>query len=217
MGSSGLEEERRRLLDDIRERLGDVRVLRAMEQVERSEFVPASSAGLAYEDIALPIGEGQTISQPYIVALMVDALEVKATDRVLEVGTGSGYQAAVLARMAGEVVTVERLPSLAKSARLRLESLGIDNVSVHESGPELGWPAKAPYDTIIVSAAAPKLPRGLVDQLVVRGRLIVPVGSRESQELMKVVRTPEGFSVRTMEACRFVPLIGRDAWPDHID
>ena len=217
MGNSGLEEERRRLLDNIRERLGDVRVLRAMEQVERSDFVPASSAGLAYEDIALPIGEGQTISQPYIVALMVDALELKATDRVLEVGTGSGYQAAVLDRMAGEVVTVERLPSLARSARLRFESLGIDNVSVHESGPELGWPAKAPYDAIIVSAAAPKLPRRLVDQLVVRGRLIVPVGSRESQELMKVVRTREGFSVRTMGACRFVPLVGRDAWPDHID
>ena len=189
MGRSGLEEERRRLLDLIRERLGDARVLRAMEQVERSDFVPASSEDLAYEDIALPIGEGQTISQPYIVALMVDALELRATDRVLEIGTGSGYQAAVLSRMAGEVVTVERLPSLARSAQLRLEALGMDNVSVHVSGPELGWPAQAPYDAIIVSAAAPKLPRRLVDQLVVRGRLVVPVGSRESQELMKVVRT----------------------------
>ena len=214
MGRSGLEEERRRLLDHIRERLGDVRVLRAMEQVERGDFVPASSGGLAYEDIALPIGEGQTISQPYIVALMVDALRLRAMDRVLEIGTGSGYQAAVLAHMAGEVVTVERLPSLAKSAQLRLEALGVSNVSVHVSGPELGWPAQAPYDAIIVSAAAPKLPRGLVDQLVVRGRLVVPVGSRESQELMKVVRTSDGFSVRTMGGCRFVPLIGPDAWPD---
>ena len=215
MGSTGLEEERRRLLDHIRERLGDLRVLSAMEQVERSDFVPATSASLAYEDIALPIGEGQTISQPYIVALMVDALGLKATDRVLEVGTGSGYQAAVLARMAGEVVTVERLPSLARSAQLRLKSLGIDNVSVHVSGLELGWPDKAPYDAIIVSAAAPKLPRGLVDQLVVRGRLVVPVGSRDSQELMKVVRTRDGFSVKTMGGCRFVPLIGPGAWPDY--
>ena len=147
-----------------------MRVLRAMEQVERGDFVPSSSAGLAYEDIALPIGEGQTISQPYIVALIVDALELRTTDRVLEIGTGSGYQAAVLARMAGEVVTVERLPSLARSATLRLECLGVDNVSVHVSGPELGCPDKAPYDAIVVSAAAPKLPRGLVDQLVVRGK-----------------------------------------------
>ena len=156
MGRSGLEEERRRLLDLIRERLGDARVLRAMEQVERSDFVPASSAGLAYEDIALPIGEGQTISQPYIVALMVEALGLRATDRVLEIGTGSGYQAAVLARMAGEVVTVERLPSLARSAQLRLEALGMDNVSVHVSGPELGWPAQAPYDAIIVCGGGPQ-------------------------------------------------------------
>ena len=210
----GLEEERRRLLDRIREELGDLRVLQAMGQVARTEFVPASNVDMAYEDVALPIGEGQTISQPFIVALMVNALDLRATDRVLEIGTGSGYQAAVLAQLSREVLTVERVPLLADSAVLRLEALGVNNVSVHTAGPELGWPEKAPYDAIVVSAGAPKLPRQLVDQLVIRGRLVVPVGSRETQELMKVVRTTDGFSVRTLGACRFVPLIGEDAWPD---
>ncbi len=201
-------------MDSIRAELGDVKALRAMEQVERSGFVPASSVGMAYEDTPLPIGEGQTISQPFIVALMVDALELRPTDRVLEIGTGSGYQTAVLARMAGEVVTVERLPSLADSARTRLEAMDVGNVEVHTAGPCLGWLPRSPYDAIIVSAGAPRLPRRLVSQLVVRGRMVVPVGSREKQELMKLVRTQEGFSVSTMGSCRFVPLVGADAWPE---
>lgn len=209
------EDLRRRLFQRLRREIGDERVVEAMEQVPRECFVPPSVRHLAYQDIPLPIGEGQTISQPFIVALMVSALELRASDRVLEVGTGSGYQAAIMAKLAREVVTVERVPSLAEAARRRLEALGFQNVAVHLAGEELGWPPGAPYDAIIVAAAAPKLPRPLMDQLAHGGRLVVPVGSLEAQELMKVVRTgPDAFSVRTMGGCRFVPLIGRDAWSE---
>jgi protein-L-isoaspartate(D-aspartate) O-methyltransferase len=185
-----------------------------MQKVDRANFVPPSSAHLAYKDISLPIVDNQTISQPFIVALMIGALDLRASDRVLEVGTGSGFQAAVLARLAREVVTVERIPSLAESAEDRLKTLGMDNVRVHLAGEELGWPEDSPYDTVVVSAAAPTLPRKLIDQLVVGGRMVAPVGSMGSQELMRVVRTADGFSVRTLGSCRFVPLIGPDAWPD---
>jgi protein-L-isoaspartate(D-aspartate) O-methyltransferase len=209
-----LKEERRRLLDRIRDELGDLNVIQAMQKVDRANFVPPSSVHLAYEDIPLPIGDNQTISQPFMVALMIGALDLRASDRVLEVGTGSGYQAAVLARLAREVVTVERIPSLAESADNRLKTLGVDNVRVHLVGEELGWPDGAPFDTVVVSAGAPTLPRKLIDQLVVGGRMVAPVGSMGSQELMRVVRTADGFSVRTLGSCRFVPLIGPDAWPD---
>lgn len=209
-----LKEERRRLLDRIRDELGDLNVIQAMQKVDRANFVPPSSVHLAYEDIPLPIGDNQTISQPFMVALMIGALDLRASDRVLEVGTGSGYQAAVLARLAREVVTVERIPSLAESADNRLKTLGVDNVRVHLVGEELGWPEGAPFDTVVVSAGAPTLPRKLIDQLVVGGRMVAPVGSMGSQELMRVVRTADGFSVRTLGSCRFVPLIGPDAWPD---
>ena len=209
-----MKEERRRLLDRIRDELGDLNVIQAMQKVDRANFVPPSSVHLAYEDIPLPIGDNQTISQPFMVALMIDALDLRASDRVLEVGTGSGYQAAVLARLAREVVTVERIPSLAESADNRLKTLGVDNVQVHLVGEELGWPEGAPFDTVVVSAGAPTLPRKLIDQLVVGGRMVAPVGSMGSQELMRVVRTADGFSVRTLGSCRFVPLIGPDAWPD---
>ena len=194
--------------------MGDLKVIEAIQRVRREAFVPEESASRAYEDIPLPIGEGQTISQPYIVALMISAVELRRTDKVLEVGTGSGYQAAVLAQLAGEVVTVERFSSLADSASLRLETLGVSNVQVFLAGEQLGRPEAAPYDAIIVAAAAPKLPRELIDQLTVGGRLIAPVGSKEAQELMKVTRTPDGFSVRTLGPCRFVPLVGEGAWPD---
>jgi protein-L-isoaspartate(D-aspartate) O-methyltransferase len=209
-----LKEERRRLLDRIRDELGDLNVIQAMQKVNRANFVPPSSVHLAYEDIPLPIGDNQTISQPFMVALMIGALDLRASDRVLEVGTGSGYQAAVLARLAREVVTVERIPSLAESADNRLKTLGVDNVRVHLVGEELGWPEGAPFDTVVVSAGTPTLPRKLIDQLVVGGRMVAPVGSMGSQELMRVVRTADGFSVRTLGSCRFVPLIGPDAWPD---
>lgn len=179
--------------------------------------MPESGAHLAYEDTALPIGEGQTISQPYIVALMVGALELRRTDKVLEIGTGSGYQAAILAELAARVVSVERLSSLADSARERLQSLGYVNVEVRLAEEGLGWPREAPYDAIVVAAGAPRLPGELMEQLTVGGRLVIPVGlmgTMESQELMKVTRTADSFSVRTMGECRFVPLIGKGAWPE---
>ena len=184
-----------------------------MESVAREAFVPASSAHLAYEDGPLPIGEGQTISQPYIVGMMVSALELRRTDRVLEVGAGSGYQAAVLSRLAKEIVTIERIESLVGYATERLAAEGYSNVAVRLAGPELGWTKGSPYDAIIVAAAAPRLPMELVDQLVVGGRLVVPVGSKEDQEVMKVSRTEDGFSVHTLGPCRFVPLVGPGAWP----
>ena len=194
--------------------MGDPKVIEAFERVQREDFVPVASASLAYEDIPLPIGDGQTISQPYIVAIMASALELRRTDKVLEIGTGSGYQAALLAELAGQVVTVERINALADAARGRLENLGYSNVKVYLAGTELGWSEESPYNAIIVAAGAPKLPRELVGQLTVGGRLVIPVGSMESQELMKIVRTEDGFSVRTLGSCRFVPLIGRGAWPE---
>ena len=197
----------------MRKDVDDPKVIKAMEVVDRAGFVPESSARLAYEDIPLPIGEGQTISQPYIVALMVSALELRRTDRVLEIGTGSGYQAAILAELASEVLSLERLPSLADSASRRLESLGYSNVEVRLAGRGLGWPEGAPYDAIIVAAGAPKLAKELMVQLAVGGRLVIPVGSQEGQELMSVHRTKDGFSVKTLGPCRFVPLIGEGAWP----
>ena len=184
-----------------------------MGRVPRERFVPASMAASAYDDAPLPIGEGQTISQPFIVAVMVTEMEVRQTDRVLEIGTGSGYQAAILSKLAASVISVERIPSLAAGARERLARLGYWNVAVHEASAELGWPPGGPYDAIVVAAAAPRLPRELIDQLTPRGRLVVPVGSRDAQELMKVTRAGDGLSVRTIAPCRFVPLIGEGAWP----
>ena len=212
-----LEESKRRLIDRLRLEVGDAKVVQSMERVPREDFVPPESARLAYEDVALPIGQGQTISQPYIVALMVSALELRRTDKVLEIGTGSGYQAAVLAELVWRLVTVERIKTLADSARDRLASLGYSNVEVHVAEKALGWPQEAPYNAIIVAAAAPTLPRRLIDQMVVGGRLVVPVGSKVEQELMKVSRTPEGFSVRTLGLCRFVPLMGEGAWSEEED
>jgi protein-L-isoaspartate(D-aspartate) O-methyltransferase len=145
---------------------------------------------------------------------MVGQLELRRTDRVLEIGTGSGYQAAVLAELAGEVISIERIRPLADKARERLATRGYSNAVVHEAVDQLGWPAEAPYDAIVVAAGAPKLPRELVAQLVIGGRLVIPVGSKDSQDLMKVTKTAEGFSVRTLVPCRFVPLIGEGAWPN---
>ena len=207
-----LEDAKQRLLESLRNDLGETKAIEAMERIPREAFVVESSAHLAYVDGPLLIGGGQTISQPYIVALMVNALELRRTDRVLEIGTGSGYQAAVLAELAGTVITVERLVDLTDTAARRLKSLGYGNIDVYLAGEELGWPSAAPYDGIVVAAGAPKLPRSLMDQLSVGGRLVVPVGSLEAQELMKVRRTRDGFSVNTLGSCRFVPLIGSDAW-----
>lgn len=212
---ANLEESRRKLLKDLSSKIEDQRVIDVMSKIRREQFVGAELAYAAYDDAPLSIGEGQTISQPTMIAIMVSALELRRSDKVLEIGTGSGYQTAILASMARQVVSVERISSLANAARERLSAMGYDNVSVCDAEVELGYVPEAPYDAIIVSAGAPKLPRMLISQqLANRGRLVVPVGSLQGQELMKVVKTPEGFTVRNMGACRFVPLIGQGAWPD---
>ena len=213
-GGAELEAAKRRLLDRLMREIRDERVVGAMERVPREQFVPEASRFQAYEDIPLPIGEGQTISQPYIVALMVHALELRQSDQVLEVGTGSGYQAAILAELAPRVITVERMVSLAETARDRLNGSGYTNVEVVLAEKTLGWEGGAPYDAIIVAAGASKMPRELMEQLAVGGRMVVPVGSLESQELMKVTKSADSYSVTTLGACRFVPLIGEGAWPE---
>ena len=207
-----LEREREKLIEHLREEISDERVLNVMARVPRELFVPSSSRHLAYEDRPLPIGEGQTISQPFIIALMTQALELLGNEKVLELGTGSGYQAAILAEMARQVITVERLPSLANTARRTLNKLGYINVQVHLAERTLGWRAEAPYDAIMVTAAAPRIPQELLDQLAVGGRLVIPVGSRWEQDLLQVTKQEEGFTTNNLTPCRFVPLIGEEAW-----
>ena len=198
----------------LRGEISDARVVDAMDRVPREAFVPKEYRNAAYEDSALPLSEGQTISQPFMIATMIEALGPRRSDRVLEVGTGSGYQAAILAELVREVLTVERIASLADTAKTRLKSLGYENVMVRVAEERIGWTSGAPYDGIVVAAAAPKLIRGLVDQLADGGRLVIPVGGRRQQNLMKVVRSDANYAVTTLSACRFVPLIGRDAWPE---
>jgi len=184
------------------------RVLSAMGRVPRELFVPEALRERAYDDAALPIGEGQTISQPYMVARICEELELRGDERVLDVGTGSGYQAAVLAELAAEVHTIERIPALAERARAVLG----DRVHVHVGDGSRGLPEHAPYGAIAVAAAAPRLPEALFEQLELRGRLVVPVGSRWTQMLEVVVRTPEGPAVLRTVPCRFVPLIGTEGF-----
>jgi protein-L-isoaspartate(D-aspartate) O-methyltransferase len=174
--------------------------------------VPEPYLNEAYQDHPLPVGEGQTISQPYIVALMTSRLELSGEEKVLEIGTGSGYQAAILAWLAKEVHTVERIPQLAKGAEETLKSLGINNVSVHTGDGSLGWPEYAPYDRIIVTAAAPAVPTELTGQLRIGGRLIIPVGVRWSQMLEEWERTEHGLEKRDILPVVFVPLLGEKGW-----
>lgn len=191
----------------------DARVLAAMGRVPRERFVPATLQANAYDDAPLPIGDGQTISQPFIVAYMVAALGLEGGERVLEIGTGSGYAAAVLAEIAAEVYTVERLPALAESAAATLSQAGYDRIKVRCGDGTLGWPEAAPFDAILVSAGGPDVPATLRDQLAPGGRLIMPVGqSRGMQRLLRVTRTDDGFDTETLDAVRFVPLIGAEGW-----
>jgi len=203
---------RAQLIKHLSSEIRDQRVLDAMAKIPRERFVPRECHSLAYEDRPLPIGWGQTISQPYIVALMTEALELGGGERVLELGTGSGYQAAILAELAAYVVTVERISPLADNARRVLEELGYRNVEVHLAGAHLGWPPGAPYDAIMVTAAARRVPSELMEQLAEGGRLVIPVGSRWEQELLKVVKRQGKELQANLGACRFVPLIGPGAW-----
>lgn len=193
--------------------VADSRVLDAMMAVPRHEFVPEERAAEAYTDQPLPIGEGQTISQPYIVAAMSEALELTGAERVLEVGTGCGYQAAVLSRLAREVYTIEAHIALAEAACRRLAQLGYANVQVKAGDGTLGWPEAGPFEAILVTAAAPSVPPPLVEQLAEGGRLVIPVGTPEFQELCRI-RKREGRTTtrESLFDCRFVPLLGRYGW-----
>lgn len=188
------------------------RVLASMGAVPRHLFVPRERIQEAYLDAPVPIGEGQTISQPYIVALIAEALSLEGHERVLEVGAGSGYQAAVVSLLAGEVIAVESHPSLAASARERLARLGYANIRVEEGDGSAGWPQCAPYDAILVTAAAPSIPEPLLAQMAEGGRLVIPVGSPELQDLLRVVKKGSTTSQDSLCACRFVPLIGQHGW-----
>lgn len=203
-----------RLVNQLRERINDDRVLDAIAAVPRDRFVPLSLVPYAWEDHALPIGHGQTISQPTIVAMMSAALRLRGHERVLDVGTGSGYQAAILAHLAAEVVSVEIVPELREHATAILNELGIENVRVVPAGEVLGAPAYGPYHGIIVAAAAPAIPPSLIDQLVDGGRLVIPVGRRDAQELLAVTRRVDGMDIERLGPCRFVPLIGAEGFGD---
>jgi protein-L-isoaspartate(D-aspartate) O-methyltransferase len=194
--------------------VSDPRVLTAMRTVPRHEFVPPALRERAYDDSPLPIGEGQTISQPYIVALMSELAAVRRGDKVLEVGTGSGYQAAVLAELGATVYTIEIVAPLATAARALLSRLGYANIHVREGDGYAGWPDKAPFQAILVTAAPPEIPKPLLDQLAVGGRLVIPVGpTNETQDLLVVTRTKEGLDRRKVIPVRFVPMTGEAQKP----
>jgi len=209
-----LEEQRARMVEEqLRSRgIRDPRVLAAMSKVPREEFIASDDLRDAYGDHPLPIGAGQTVSQPYIVAAMVEALEMQPPDRVLEVGTGTGYEAAILGELAAEVWTIERHEELANKAREILARLGYPNVHVLHGDGSLGLPEQAPFDKILVAAGAPRIPDSLVAQLVDGGRLVVPVGNRAEQQVHILRKLGSETVVTTHELCRFVPLVGQEGW-----
>ncbi len=202
------------LIEHLRYEIKDERVLSTMGRVPRELFVSSAHQQAAYEDRPLPIELGQTISQPLIVAMMTEALELSGRERVLEIGTGSGYQAAILAELAHWVVTVERHHQLAEKAKEVLDKLGYTNIEVHLAERRLGWCQGAPYDAIIVTAGAPKVPQELLDQLAPGGRLVIPVGSRYEQDLLKVIKRDHKFTTQNLGPCRWVPLVGEEAWSE---
>ena len=207
--------QRIRLTSSLRRKgIRDTRILNAIGEVPREQFVGDSLRSEAYRDNPLPIGEGQTISQPYVVALMTEALSLTGKEHVLEIGTGSGYQTALLCCLARDVVSIERFAELADGAERRLCALGCTNYAIHVSDGTKGWPSKAPYDAIIVSAAAPSTPKPLLGQLAQGGRCVIPVGSRESQSLLFLQRKKNKTEQRDLGAVRFVPLVGEHGWPE---
>lgn len=203
-----------RLIESLSREISDQRVLSVIQRIPREKFIPADLYELAYEDRPLSIGHGQTISQPFIIALMTQALELKGNEKVLELGTGSGYQTAILAELSNKVISIERIPELIELAKKRLDQLGYKNIEIKLAKETLGWEEEKPYDAIIVTAGAPKVPQILIDQLSVGGRLVIPVGSKWEQELLKVTRNVKNNITENLGYCRFVPLIGEDAWSD---
>ena len=194
--------------------LKDALVLDTMRKVPRHRFVEEALVSQAYNDHPLPIGEKQTISQPYMVALMTEALELQGNERVLEIGTGSGYQTAILAELADKIYSIERIRSLSVKARRILDDLGYFNVVLKVSDGTVGFKEEAPFDAIIVTAGSPDVPQPLVDQLAMGGRLVVPVGDRYTQSLMRIVRGKEGITKTDLGGCRFVNLLGRHGWKE---
>ena len=210
------EKERIRMVEEqiVVRGIKDERVLTAMRKVPRHEFLPEAIRGMAYQDSALPLGEGQTMSQPYMVAVMSELMGLSGTERVLEIGTGSGYQAAVLAELCEKVYTVERIKVLADRARATLDRLGYRSVAIKVYDGTYGWKDMAPFDAIIVTAGSPDIPGPLVEQLKEGGRMVIPVGERYEQMLIKVIKTPEGFVTDRNIPCVFVPLIGNHGWKE---
>lgn len=200
------------LIAHLHSEIRDNRVLEAMAHIPRDLFVPEENRRHAYEDKPLPIGSDQTISQPYIVAFMTECLGLNGSEKVLEIGTGSGYQTAILAELAAKVISVERIPALMNSARSLLRALGYKNIEIYGAEETLGRVQSAPYDAIIVTAGAPSIPVELVEQLAAGGRMIIPAGSRFTQDLYKVTKDSDGVHVQKLGGCRFVALIGKNAW-----
>jgi protein-L-isoaspartate(D-aspartate) O-methyltransferase len=207
---------RLRMVEDqlISRGIRDSRVIAAMGKVPRHLFVEEALQTQAYSDHPLPIGEKQTISQPYMVALMTEALQLTGKEKILEIGAGSGYQAAILAEIAKQVFSIERILSLAMKARKLIQDLGYSNVEIKFSDGTQGWVEESPFDAIIVTAGAPDVPQPLIDQLAMDGRLVIPVGNSSSQDLIRLTRTEKGISREDLGGCRFVKLIGRYGWDE---
>lgn len=204
---------RRRLIDELRAKgISDLAVLRALDLTPRHQFVPTGVRHRAYEDAALPIGNGQTISQPYVHAMYLQTLRLQGSEKVLEIGTGSGYQTVLLAHLCRHVYSIERIRPLIETARDAITECGVTNVSLLCGDGTLGWPEFAPYDAILVGAGAPEIPQPLVEQLAVSGRLIVPIGGRDDQRLIEITRTATGVDRRELSGVRFVPLVGKHGW-----
>jgi protein-L-isoaspartate(D-aspartate) O-methyltransferase len=213
---SNTDRERLRMVEEqiIGRGVKDERVLAAVRKVPRHEFLPEAIRGMAYADNALPIGESQTMSQPYMVAMMSELLELKGTERVLEIGTGSGYQAAVLAELCEKVYTVERIKTLADRARATLDRLGYRSIAIKVFDGTYGWKEMAPFDAIMVTAGSPEVPAPLIEQLKDGGRMVIPVGERFGQSILKVVKTADGTVTQRSIPCVFVPLIGNHGWKE---
>jgi protein-L-isoaspartate(D-aspartate) O-methyltransferase len=206
------ESARAELIAHLDKEIKNRRVLRVMAHIPRELFIPEKSRNYSYEDRPLPIGFEQTISQPFIIAFMTEALELTGKEKVLEIGTGSGYQTAILAELSQKVISVERIPSLLESASSLLNNLGYTNIELHEAKDTLGWEEGMPYDAIMVTAGAPSIPDDLISQLATGGKMVIPVGSRFVQELYKITKSKDGIQTQILGGCRFVSLIGKGAW-----